>query len=364
MNAHSIISRILLVTMVLLCGQVFSIAKAYAAAVVCVTTSQELQDALDSASDGGANSGTIVYVYLAKGTYKIGAATSNGPFKFHSTSATSELILTGGYDATCKTVTFKAAETILDGGGTSQVLNLISQNGAVDVINMTIQNGNSDQQGGGLSINNAQNAGTEVAITNCIIRNNHSSANGGGVAVYSAGEPGDYHEFIGNALYGNSSDTTYGAGFLSFGGTAVWFYNNTIYNNTAAGSNAVGGFGCCGTVTAAVEIAGNIIWQNTNYGIDLYGTPPELTYNDYGTRSGDTPAVEENSIHVDPKFANAGADDLHLGQGSPLIGFVPKNYTLSNFDDLEGHPRNVAAFFDAGAYAETIFDDQFGGAGN
>ena len=181
MNAHSVFSKLLLAAFVLLCGETFWISQAHAAAEICVSTSQELQDALDSASDGGANSGMLVNVFLVTGTYKIGTATSNGPFKFHSTSATSDIILTGGYDATCKTLTYKAADTILDGGGTSQVLNLVSQNGAVSVFDLTIQNGNSDQQGGGLSINNAQNAGTDVAINNCIVRNNHSSANGGGV---------------------------------------------------------------------------------------------------------------------------------------------------------------------------------------
>lgn len=362
MNAHTVISKLLLLVLVLLCGETVSISQAQAQ--ICVSTSKQFQDALDSASDGGANSGTDVRILLTKGTFKIGAATSNGPFKFHSTSTTSQIVLVGGFDPTCTTSSNNAADTIVDGNNSSQVLNLISKSGSISLYGLTIQNGNTDQQGGGLSINASPNTGTNVSIFDCIIRNNHSSANGGGIAAYSVGTSTASFDFVSNAVYGNSSDTTYGAGLLAFNGDVISVFNNTVYGNTATANNAVGGLGCCGSASFAVQVTANIFWQNTNYGIDLYGSPVSFEYNDYGTLSGNVPSDDFGSLTVDPKFVNAAAGDLRLGQGSPLIGYVPMNGSFGDTDDVEGYSRNAGAPSDPGAYAETIFADQFGGFGN
>ena len=335
-----------------------------AEAQICVSTSKQFQDALDSASDGGANSGTRVNISLTKGTFKIGSATSNGPFKFHSTSPSSEIDLSGGWDPTCTTSSNKAADTILDGNNSSQVLNIINEKGGISLADLTIQNGTTDQVGGGLSINALANTGNGVQIQDCIIRNNHSSNDGGGIAAYSAGASNSFFFFISNALYNNSSDQTYGAGLLAFNGEVIEVFNNTVYGNTAAANNAVGGLGCCGTASVGAEISANIFWGNSNYGVDLYGTAPDFEFNDYGTRSGNPPSVEAGPLHVDPKFVNAAAGDLHLAQGSPLIGAVGKNGSYADSADLDGYLRNANGQSDTGAYADTIFADEFGGFGN
>src|SRR5882672_6996731 len=57
----------------------------------CPTNSAELQDALNQSSDDGIYSGQDNDIRLIQHTYKTGAATANGAFVYHSSSATGSL---------------------------------------------------------------------------------------------------------------------------------------------------------------------------------------------------------------------------------------------------------------------------------
>ena len=89
---------------------------------ICVSTSQELQDTLTLYSDGGPQNGNDLYISLAQGTYKTGAATGNKPFHYSSTASSGLISISGGRGANCNGYTGDPSLAKLDGNGATQVL--------------------------------------------------------------------------------------------------------------------------------------------------------------------------------------------------------------------------------------------------
>jgi hypothetical protein len=115
-----------------------------------VTTSAELASALNEASDGGTYASEDNLIHVAKGKYKTGSATSNGPFYYSSTSS-HYLSIQGGFDSICGSKAFDSTISVLDGNSQTRVLELHGH-GEIDVFNLTIQNGESTSNGAGLVV--------------------------------------------------------------------------------------------------------------------------------------------------------------------------------------------------------------------
>jgi len=333
--------------------------------ILCAVSAADLQADLTSASDGGTYSGDDVTIEIAAGTYNIGSATANGAFHYSSTATTGYLAIFGGYDAGCHVYTPDATATVLDGNSTAQVLNINSQNTDVLVANLTIQNGNTNSYGGGLSINAGTSGGGSVQVADTIIQNNHTSDEGGGLVVYARGGSHSI-QIHDNLIIGNSAAVSYGAGFAYGNGTGalagVYLSYSTVVGNTTSLSGAVGGFGCCGTPSQTPIVSTSIFWQNTNYGLYLSGTAAELDYNDYGTLGGTPPynrLYTLTNLSTAPKFRNAANGDYHLSSASPLLGYVARPDCGDGNYDLDGNARNGNSRCDAGAYEDTIFSNGF-----
>ena len=328
-----------------------------ASAVLCASTAQELQDDLTAASDGGTYAGQDVEISLVQGTYSTGAATGNGPFTYHSASATGNLYLVGGATGNCEDYALDASTTMLDGGGATQVLNIQSASAAVLIELLTIQNGESSTAGGGAAINTDVAGGTAQLYDN-IFRNNHTASIGGGFAIDGAG---GVVEAVGNLVVGNSADGGYGAGFVySRSGFSASIKGNTVYKNTTIASGGTGGLYCCGTPTDKPGVYANIFWQNTNFGIDLEGTAQTFKYNDYGTVTG-TITPDSTNLSTDPEFVDAAHGNYRLAGNSPLLGVYPAGELGGEFSiDLAGDlfPSPLSGYYDIGAYEDTIFTDQ------
>ena len=140
-----------------------------------------------------------------------------------------------------------AANVVVDGNNASRVFN-ITGSGNVTFESLTIQNGNSADEGGGiqhigistLTVNNSKisdnisqkrgggiavNGGGDLAITDNEISNNQANISGGG--IFNNGNVA-----INNtAISGNQVDA-HGAGILNYGGTI------TIDNSTISGNQA------------------------------------------------------------------------------------------------------------------------------
>jgi hypothetical protein len=325
---------------------------------VCVSTAQQFQQALTDSSDGGMYAGEAVEINLEQGIYKTGAATGNGPFAYHSTAATGDIQIFGGFSAGCMDFLRDARLTVLDGQNATQVLNIQNAHALADVESLTIQNGESTVAGGGVAINTNTSGGT-VLLRDAIIRNNHTSSIGGGFAIDGAGSQVDLD---GNLIVHNAADGGFGAGFqYSRNGGEIFTTFNTIYQNTTTAVGGTGGLSCCGTPDVSPFLRGNIIWQNTNFGLSLNGTPAVLDYNDHGTITGVAPATEQGTLSVDPGFVDAAGGNYRLASGSPLLGYCPADICDPLSHDLIGRAYPQTGFVDIGAFEDTIFVSGFDG---
>lgn len=321
----------------------------------CVTDAAELQSALTQASDGGIHNDEDTVIEVVQGIYETGAATSNGPF-LYSSSSPHYLFIEGGYVGSCPspTDTFNPTISILDGNQASAVLEIHTQYEA-SVTSLTIQNGNSANAGAGLSINTRPGDNGSVYVESNIIQNNHDTGTDGG--LYAGGGTTGFIYVQDNLIVGNSADNGDGAGTVAGTGTGADVINNTVYGNTTAASGQFGGLYYTGEGNGF--IANNIFYNNTNFGLYLGTTSVTVDYNDYGALGGATPDLSSTgNVSVDPKFVDSSHGNFHLSSSSPLLGISP--ITDAQFDiDFLTYPTTGKV--DLGAYEDTIFTDGFNG---
>ncbi len=323
---------------------------------VCVATAVQLQDALATAANVSDLQGT--YINVVKGTYKTTDLVS--PQRFIYQTAVSDpsfyIVVRGGWNPGCTVRTAAATDTVLDGDHTTQVLVIRIPRGSVEVYGLTIQNGETDQSGAGLAINDLNNHKAYVQVSTNIIRNNHTTFFDGGFRAFGGGS-GNKIFFRNNVVYGNSADMGSAAGtVIDNNGAGAVVNNNTVTRNTTTASGAVGGLTCLGTCT----IANNIFRDNSNIGIYIGQSGAVFDYNDYGTLGGVAPATSTGNLQVSAGFVNAVAEDFHLAGNSPLIAASPEIYPLSYpYTDPDGHESPSSGLMDIGAYQETIFSADF-----
>lgn len=323
-----------------------------AAREACVSTAAELQQALTDASDGGPYVAEDNLVKLVAGTYRTGAATSNGPFFFYSSHSTTSLTLYGGYGAGCSGNRHAAADTILDGHGSTGVLILRSKQGPVTVTHMTLQNGDSDAPGAGLQINYLVTVENSVQVDHVIIRGNHSSVDAGGLYASGASSTGSAVTLSDALIVDNASDANYGGAYVTpYGDTALVDHATIARNSAAATSDRVGGLYCGGT--ALCNVFDTIAWNNSNIGL-YFESPAALVCDDYGAIGGAVPDYVANVHSVSPAFVDAANGDYHLGAGSPLFGLCAPGNGTTDLDD-RAFPGHGGA--DVGAYEDTVFVD-------
>ena len=332
---------------------------AHAVTPLCVNSAANLFNDLKAYSDGGASAGQSLTIHLVRGITYSTTATNNTTFTFNS-SGSGALDISGGWNSTCTQQSADPSQTILDGGGTTQVLKIDNNLGSTSVSRLTIQNGNGFF-GAGVAINSSADFGGSVDLFDTIIRGNHSTVNNGGIAIYSIYDTTDLHISIANNLIiNNTAAASYGAGYVrGLSVSSLYIANNTVYNNTAP-DNAVGGLAVEGSLPmgAHPEIYANIFSQNSSVDLDLVSASA-VGFNDYGIISGVSPSSSFNNSTAAPGFVNAAGGDFHLSQTSPLIGMIPGLGFCYGASDLEGHPRTSTSYCEAGVYAETIFGTSF-----
>ena len=316
----------------------------------CVKTTAELRAALAAASDGGANQDDVVSIELAAGTYS--TADGLGRFTYTNTSPISSLHFWGGFNADCSHMGEDASVTVLDGNNATQILVANSSAGYIDILNLTVQNANTNQYGAGIAVNagSATTSG-DVLLRDLIIRNNHTSGYHGGFRAFARGTHVIY--FDNNLVVGNSADSGYGAGEL-YAENQIYVRYDTLADNTTT-SAGVGGLLCAGVPNC--EIANSVFWQNSNE--DLYVFYDAVMYfDDIANITGNAPSTVVSPIVGDPLFADPATGNYHLGNGSPLLAV--STYLDSGTDnDIEGHNLPLTGTTDVGAYLDTIFNDKF-----
>ena len=333
------------------------IADARAGTVIghCVSTAQQLQNALTSASTGGQYNGMDNRIKIVQGLYQTRLVTnpSPGAFYYSNTAATGTLSIEGGYNADCSARSGNPLATLLDGNGQYQVMDLRSRKAAIQVSGVTIENGETSADGGGLSINIEGTDDSAATVFDTIIRNNHTTSAGGG--LYAASDGAGNRTVVHNTLIvGNIAEQGESAVELVGGGDGVAFYDNTVADNSVPGSDDsqrsvyIDGASC--------DVANNIVQHNVNGGFWMSCPTATLYFNDIGHILNDSGAVQAGNIAVDPGFVDAGGGDYRLGADSPLLG---RSHWLTGGTDLLGAAYPLHGHQDFGAYEDTVFIDAF-----
>jgi hypothetical protein len=326
------------------------------AVTICVSNSVQLQNALDDVSDGGMYAGSNATIQVVKGHYLTTAKNPPNQAFHYSSTANQSITIVGGYRGSCPIPTSGRDPTgsVLDGAATSDVLEIHSAIGMVHVSLLTIQNGKTGGDPAGLSINAHVGDNSGAIVSNNIIQNNISGGLFGGLFVASGGTT--LLQVQNNLIANNHADNGYGAGAIVGNGGSMGLYGNTVYGNTVTASGTIGGLSV--SSTAGGSVINNILWNNSNIGLNLATGSMALAYNDIGTLTGVAPISVTGDVSVAPKFVDAANGDFHLQGTSPLLA---QSLLQEGDFDLDGFAIPDHGKVDVGAYEETIFINGFDG---
>jgi hypothetical protein len=326
----------------------------------CVTDEAGFQAALTAASDGGAYNNEFNSIVLAAGFY---STHNNGdqPFTYSST-APYDTYVQGGASINCATFTPNPTATVLSGHNHNPVIVAHASNGTAFLLvsEVTIQDGESTQDGGGISVNASPTDEGGVTLSFSIVQNNHTTAKGGGVFLASGMNNGV--SLWNTVIINNSADIDFGAGELVARDTnsLVFMASDDVVKNTSSTAGATGAMYLGGLGNLNVNLS--IFAHNKN--VDLYfaNAKGTLSYVDAGMLGGNAPSSAIGFVQDDPMFVdyNATVPDLHLMSGSPLLAAAPYSGFLEPYD-IEGHRIPTSGKVDYGAYEDTVFADGFDG---
>lgn len=317
------------------------------AATWCVGTAEELRDALFASRDNGQHD----TIRLKPGTYE---PTDGGvAFAFNNTEDF-DLTLEGGYTSVVGNPCFLPlqgpAATVLSGAGSRRVLQFLGQagtSGNITIRNLTVRNGNSAADGGGMIVGGASGYLGGVTLDRLIVRNNVAATFGGGII-------GSGTSFtISNSLLtlnecGSSSCAMSLTVNESSGTVRTRVIGNTIVINTCSDGDCIAGGVRVGG-SARAQIANNAFGFNAHADVRL-DTATDLLNNRYDARTGQVPAIDAgNLVGVDARFADPLSLDFRLHVSSPLIdggidGLPLGPFDLDRMNRLDGPRPDIGAY--------------------
>lgn len=318
------------------------------AATFCVSSSTELQEAIEAAGSNGDGSNQI---RLRPGVY---VSPPNG-FGRVIFPAAANIVISGGWRALigpCDLPGQDATSSIID--GEEQRAGIVlhrdgAGSGETNLSWLTIRGGRQMAgslyygNGGGLAIFGSG----PVSVANMVFHNNRANVNGG--ALYISGA----ERTLRNNLFVENQATSGSAVYAPTGG-AVVLSNNTITRNLSAGA---GTYALDFTNASPVSAWNNIMIGNLNAEtIDLGAFGALLTQNILGTYCCQAAGGSQGNTSVDPQFVSES--DLRLRRTSPAIEAGVNNNVGTR--DLDGRPRQIGPAVDLGAYeADFLFGNGF-----
>lgn len=339
------------------------------AATFCVHTSAQLQAALTTAETNGEND----IIKVAEGSYTAPAGGFDYQAYAQSGSDDYDLEISGGwYDAfgfACLGHHANPFQTLLDGGGTSRVMNLAMRNHSnVTVRFLTFSNGNAgNDYGGGLSLFAGDTGYTAIWTVerNAFVANTAEFGAGMNATINQAASTAKIKVINNLFTLNHASGDSGAANLANDGGDSIYLTNNTIVSNTtdSTGAYQIGGIYMYGSGSFKF-VANNNFWNND--ADDLYVTADQagysLLHNNYQLRGGTAPTQVAGNLDVTPQYQHGFLNYTPV-RSSPLVDAginpAPFAYWYLSSDDINGVDRTVGQV-DIGAYEEDIiFADGF-----
>jgi hypothetical protein len=343
------------------------------AAVFCVTTPIELQNALTAAAASPQDD----EIRIKQGIY-----TPQQTFT-HTSTNHGWLHLSGGWvqegDNNCHHQIRSAAHTILDGAGQRQIMRLYYMPADAPVVitryivdNLSFRGGvgQNFERGGGLDISQLgdQPVYVEFWLQNLIVANNSGYFSGG---VNLAPRYG-YGRVVNSLFFDNSApNSAYGHLAATLIGseaeTDLVIANNTFAYGTCPGNGTRGcGIGVGLGQTANMQLLNNLFWENTINDVHIEGMTAiglgsgmvHYDSNRVPVTSGNIAPTVVNPLVDDPRFVDVNDRNFRLRDDSPFINAglgIPPFFPLP-FADLDGQLRTRFDIVDPGPYENQTWD--------
>jgi hypothetical protein len=227
---------------------------------------------------------------------------------------------------------------------------------------LTVINGHSDGDGGGIACHAASPTIRKCRIRSCSAGNATTAGAGGGISLDSSGALVSQCILTGNSAWlgggvycgastasltsciiaANTTIATSGSGNSYGGGAGMAFVGGTVTvtNCTIASNTSVHSRGGLYTfqAPAPVTVRNCIVWGNAGTQID--GAGLTVTYSDVqGGYTGGT------NLNIDPSLTA----DYHLTDISPCVNAGDPAYTPVGELDIDGQPRVIKGRVDTGA---------------
>jgi len=306
------------------------------AATFCVTTSAQLQTALDDANVN--NQDNLIKItegsYMTPGSqFSYNLAGSNGGW---------DLEISGGWrfamGFACNFQVPNPFATRLNGDTDNRVMQIVVSNDFdLTVSNLTFQSGTELTKlnnGAGLKVGTptlVNSLGT-FRLERCAFNLNDATF---GSALSVAGF--NTMRIQNNLFVGNHATEADGVVYLFQNNTnGIYFINNTVMLNSHGNSDYSAGVHINVLGSSNAAIYNNILWDNEGSDLLLSGNGKHyLSHNDIGLRDGVAPFTNTENISVSPQFA--GIPEFALSQNSPLVNAGIKQPTFvpipTPFDD-------------------------------
>ena len=244
----------------------------------------------------------------------------------------------------------------IDAGGNRQVfcVNGGSSDITVNLINLTITGGKTDDEGGGID-----NRFAALTLTNCIMTGNNAK-NGGGIRNYLGTLTLTNCTVSGNTASGYSSGDIHGGGIYNISGTLVMtnclVYGNMGGTDAAALYNQSGNlklFNCTVANNKCRSIANDNDGTVEFYNSIVLNMAESSNYYAYNTLSDYTGWSESESCltydSFKPLFTDPLNSDFSLAYDSQAADCGNNGYAITG-TDIDGNNRIMFGIIDLGAY--------------